>query len=91
MSRKPTAEQQARFERFCAALTDDIRADAYRAAIRAGYTLRMAKSKSYKLACRHGLESVLPGRESTLRPLLWPRRGVNIKETERGSAEHLER
>jgi hypothetical protein len=49
---RPILEQQARFERFCAALTDDIRANAYRAAIRAGYTLRMAKSKSYKLARR---------------------------------------
>jgi hypothetical protein len=33
-------------------LTDDIQGNAYRAAIWAGYTLRMAKSKSYKLARR---------------------------------------
>lgn len=50
MNREPTLEQQARFERLCFALTDDIQANAYRAAIKAGYTLRMAKSKSYKLA-----------------------------------------
>jgi len=52
VSRTPTTEQQPRFERFCAALTEDIQANAYRAAIRAGYTVRMAKSKSYKLAHR---------------------------------------
>lgn len=52
ISRKPTAEQEARFERFCAALEKDITLNAYRAAIEAGYTPRMAKSKSYKLAER---------------------------------------
>ena len=52
MNREPTLEQQARFERLCFALTDDIQANAYRAAIKAGYTLRMAKSKSYNLASR---------------------------------------
>ena len=52
MSRNPTAEQKMRFERFCEALINDIRANAYRAAITAGYSLRMAKSKSHALARR---------------------------------------
>jgi hypothetical protein len=52
MGRKPNPEQAARFERFCAALVRDIRLSAFRAALLAGYTPRMAKSKSYKLAQR---------------------------------------
>jgi phage terminase small subunit len=52
LSRNPTAEQKLRFKRFCEALVNDIQANAYRAAITAGYSLRMAKSKSYLLARR---------------------------------------
>jgi len=52
MSRKPTIDQQARFELFCTFLAADIRQNAYRAAIKAGYTARMAKSKSYLLGTR---------------------------------------
>jgi len=52
MSRKPTAEQQARFQRFCTAMIEDIRRSAFKAALVAGYSRRMAKSKSYLLARR---------------------------------------
>ena len=53
MSRKPTPEQEARFKRFCVLLAADApRSIASRAALQAGYTPRMAKSKSYKLAQR---------------------------------------
>lgn len=50
--RKPTLEQEQRFESFCVLFANDIRLSAYRAALQAGYTSRMAKSKSYKLAQR---------------------------------------
>jgi hypothetical protein len=39
-----TAEPQACFERFCEALVP-LHSNAYRAAIKAGYSRRMAKSK----------------------------------------------
>ena len=51
--RKLTAEQEERFRRFCELLAADApRSIAYRAALQAGYTPRMAKSKSYRLAQR---------------------------------------
>jgi hypothetical protein len=52
MARRQTPEQAARFERFCELLLNDPWARAHRAAIAAGYTRRMAKSKSHKLAAR---------------------------------------
>ena len=52
MSRKPTADQQTRFEGFCTAMIEDIRSSAFEAALVAGYSRRMAKSKSYLLARR---------------------------------------
>jgi hypothetical protein len=55
MLKKPKhfrAEPSARFQRFCDLLLQDSNRNAYRAAIGAGYTKRMAKSKSYKLAAR---------------------------------------
>lgn len=44
--------QAARFERFCEALIGNFRLTAYQAALKAGYTRRMAKSKSYELTQR---------------------------------------
>jgi hypothetical protein len=52
MGRKSNPEKAARFEQFCKALVGDIRLSAYQAALKVGYTCRMAKSKSYKLAQR---------------------------------------
>jgi hypothetical protein len=52
VSAKPTPEQVARFEQFRTTLLADVRGNAYRAAVVAGYSRRMAKSKSYLLARR---------------------------------------
>jgi len=53
MSRNLTPEQEVRFKRFCVVLALNApRSSAYGAALQAGYTARMAKSKSYLLGAR---------------------------------------